>query len=467
MPEPNERETIKGKILIVDDDEDMRGLLMDVLSEEGHEVSTAGGAEEALANLPMGLDLVITDLKMPGMQGLDLMYRIKTLRPEIAVVIITAFGTIESAIEAVKAGAYDYLPKPFKLSQMALVVQKALAEAALRREVARLRQQVEREYHFGNMIGKSKAMQGIFDLIRRISDTNTNVLIIGKSGTGKERVAKAIHFNSSRRDFPFIPVNCAAIPETLLESELFGHVKGAFTDAKTDKMGLFGEADGGTLLLDEVSELPQSLQAKLLRVLQDKEVRRVGSTHHTKVDVRVLASSNLDLAEEVKQRRFRDDLFYRLNVIQIRVPPLRERRDDILLLAHHFLKGFSAEAKKPAPQISSEAASLLLEYAWPGNVRELENALERAVILARGNEIAVHDLPPEMAGSRDDLSVLEEGVENRSSLRDLEQRYIVRILERTAGNKYQAAKILGIDRKTLYRKLGKEPPTPKDSESEA
>ena len=444
---------IRGKILVVDDEPEMCRLLSDVLSEEGHAVEAAATGEEALARLSDHVDLLITDLRLKEMMGLSLMHRVKQLRPEVSVIIITAFGTIGSAIEAMKKGAYDYIPKPFKMDELVLVVQKALQEGALRREVARLRKEIGKGYQFDNILGKSKAMQTIFDLIRRISDTASNLLITGESGTGKELVAKAIHYNSLRKDRPFIPVNCAAIPETLLESELFGYVKGAFTDAKGDKTGLFEEARGGTLFLDEISELPMSLQAKLLRVLQDKEVRRVGATQQVKVDVRVIAASNLDLAEEVKRHRFRDDLFYRLNVLQIQVPPLRERRDDILLLAHHFLKKYQQETGKAVKGISESALALFLEYSWPGNVRELENAIERAVILAHGDQITTDDLPPTLIGSRGDYSTIEKALERLLPLEELERQYITRILEQTGGNKYKAAQILGIDRKTLYRKL--------------
>ena len=444
---------LRGKILVVDDDPEMCRLLHDVLTEEGHAVDTATSGKEALARLSDPTDLMITDLRLKEMKGLELMHLVKQRHPGISVIIITGFGTIESAIEAMKQGAYDYIPKPFKMEELALVVQKALGESDLRREVARLRREIGKEYRFANIIGKSKSMQAVFDLIRRIADTASNILITGDSGTGKELVARAIHYNSPRKDRPFIPVNCAAIPENLLESELFGHVKGAFTDAKGDKTGLFEEASDGTLFLDEISDLPMSLQAKLLRVLQDKVIRRVGSTQHVKVDVRVIAASNLDLADEVQKHRFRDDLFYRLNVIQIHLPPLRERRDDILPLAHHFLKKYQQETGKSVTGISESALSLLTRYSWPGNVRELENVIERAVILGRGSQIMPDDLPPTLTGGRD-FSTLEKALERQLTLEELEREYTLRILEQTGGNKYRAAQILGIDRKTLYRKLG-------------
>jgi two-component system, NtrC family, response regulator HydG len=446
---------LKGTILVVDDDSAMCHLLADMLTEEGHSVSTAVGGEEALANLPDRLDLLITDLKLKEMKGLELMTRVKQEKPEVSVIIITAFGTVESAIEAMRMGAYDYIQKPFKTEELAIIVQKALQEGALRREVARLRKEVGKEYQFDNIIGKSKPIQAIFDLIRRISNTSSNILITGESGTGKELVAKAIHYNSLRKDLPFIPINCAAIPETLLESELFGHVKGAFTDAKGDKPGLFEEAAGGTLFLDEISEIPLNLQAKLLRVIQDKEVRRIGVNKLVKVDVRVIAASNQELAEEVKKQKFRQDLFYRLNVLQIQVPPLREREDDILPLAYHFLNKFQQETCKPVKGFSEGVLALFVRYTWPGNVRELENAIERAVILVQGEQITLEDLPSTLVGNRTDYSTLGESLEQQLSLEEMEQQYIARVLEQTGGNKYRTAQILGIARKTLYRKLGK------------
>ena len=444
---------LKGRILIVDDDPEMCRLLCDVLTEEGHDVETAISGGEALAKLSSHTDLLVTDLRLKEMEGLDLMHRAKQLMPEISVVIITAFGTIESAIEAIKLGAYDYIPKPFKMDELAIVVQKALHEGGLRREIARLRREIGKEYHFENIIGKSRSMQAIFDLIRRISGTSSNILITGDSGTGKELVAKAIHYNSPRKDRPFIPVNCAAIPETLLESELFGHVKGAFTDAKGDRTGLFEEAKGGSIFLDEISELAMNLQAKLLRVIQEKEIRRVGSNKQIKVDTRIIAASNQNLPEEVKQQKFRQDLFYRLNVLQIHVPPLRERREDIMPLAYHFLAKYKEGSSEKVKGFSDTVIALFLQHPWPGNVRELENVIERGIILSRSEEITVEDLPATLTGSRDDYAVLEKALERTLSLNEMESEYITRILEQTGGNKYRAAQILGIDRRTLYRKL--------------
>ena len=337
---------------------------------------------------------------------------------------------------------------------MALVVEKAVRDALLRREVQQLRRAVREDYSFHQILGKSKPMREVFDLIRRVADSQTNVLITGESGTGKELAAKAIHFNSDRRSGPFVPINCAAIPEALLESELFGHMKGAFTDAKGDKRGLFEEAHGGTLFLDEISELPVMLQAKLLRAIQEKEIRRVGSTKSIAVDVRIIAATNLALAEEVRAKRFREDLYYRLNVIEIRMPPLRERREDILLLVDAFLKKCAEASKKAVKGIGESALALLMDYPWPGNVRELENVIERAVTLTRGEQVTPEDLPPAIHGSRGDRKVIDDAADRTLPLEDVEKEYILRILDKTGGNKYQAAQILGIDRKTLYRKLG-------------
>ncbi|WP_447974812.1 sigma-54-dependent transcriptional regulator [Nitrospira sp. Kam-Ns4a] len=443
-----------GTVLVVDDDAAMRALLKDVLADRGHQVAVAEGGREALKQLQeQDYEVVLTDLRMRDLQGIELLAEIKRVFPDTNVIIMTAFGSVESAVEAMKQGAYDYVTKPIKTEELLLVVERAVREAALRREVARLRKEVSREYSFHQILGKSKPMREVFDLIRRVADSATNVLITGESGTGKELVAKAIHYNSGRRDAPFVPVNCAAIPEALLESELFGHIKGAFTDAKTDKRGLFEEANGGTLFLDEISELPLMLQAKLLRAIQEREIRRVGATKSVPVDLRIIAATNLSLADEVKQKRFREDLYYRLNVIEIRLPPLRERREDIPLLVEAFLRKCAESSQKPVQGISESALALLVDYAWPGNVRELENVIERAVTLARGEKVVAEDLPPAVQGSRGERQVIDEAAERTLPLQEVEREYILRILDKTGGNKHQAAQILGIDRKTLYRKL--------------
>lgn len=445
----------KKSVLVVDDDADMRNLLKDVLQDHAYHVTVAKDGKEALEQLSESQPLVVlSDLRMKGMEGMELLQNVVERFSSCNVVLMTAFGSVESAVDAMKHGAFDYLTKPIKTDELLVTIEKAAREALLRQEVSRLRRQVEREYSFDQIFGKSKPMQDVFDLIRRVADTQTNILITGESGTGKELVAKAIHFNSSRREAPFIPVNCAAIPEQLLESELFGHVKGAFTDARADKKGLFEEAQKGTLFLDEISEMPMMLQAKMLRAVQEREIRRVGATRSVPVDVRIIAATNVQLAEEVKTKRFREDLYYRLNVIEIRLPPLRERKEDIPLLCDVLLRKSSAGKAKQIKGWTESAMGLLMDYPWPGNVRELENVIERAATLARGEKITPEDLPQAIREAEGEHQMIEEAVERMVPLDALEQSYIRRILEKMGGNKYQAAQVLGIDRKTLYRKLG-------------
>jgi DNA-binding NtrC family response regulator len=443
-----------GAILVVDDDADMREMVHDMLKDRGHQVTTAGSGQEALKLLGEGdYAVVLSDLRMKGMQGIELLTEIKKTVPDINVILMTAFGSVETAVEAMKYGASDYLTKPVKKDELTRVVERVLREAALRREVSRLRKEVHKEYSFHHILGKSKPMQAVFDLIKRVADSPTNILITGESGTGKELVAKAIHYNSDRKEAPFVPVNCAAIPEQLLESELFGHMRGSFTDARMDKRGLFEEAQKGTLFLDEISELPIMLQAKLLRAIQEKEIRRVGATKPISADVRIIAATNLNLAEEAKAKRFRDDLYYRLNVIELKLPPLRDRREDIVLLVEGFLKKCGEVRGKEVKGVSEAALAMLMDYTWPGNVRELENVIERAVTLSRGEKVTPDDLPPAVQGARGDRRVLDEAVEKTLPLHEIEKEYIKKILDKTGGNKYQAAQALGIDRKTLYRKL--------------
>lgn len=444
-----------GAILVVDDDADMRELVHDMLKDRGHQVTTAGSGQEALKLLgEEDYAVVLTDLRMKGMQGIELLSEIRRTKPDVGVILMTAFGSVETAVEAMRHGASDYLTKPVRKDELIRVVERVIRETSLRREVSRLRREVHKEYSFHQILGKSKAIQAVFDLIRRVADSPTNVLITGESGTGKELVAKAIHYNSDRKDAPFVPVNCAAIPEPLLESELFGHMRGAFTDAKMDKRGLFEEAQKGTLFLDEISELPLMLQAKILRAIQEKEIRRVGANKPIAVDVRIIAATNLNLTEEVKAKRFRDDLYYRLNVIELKLPPLRERREDIPLLVDAFLKKCAASRGKEVKGVSESALAMLMDYAWPGNVRELENIIERAVTLSRSEKIVPEDLPPAIQGSRGDRRVLDDAAERTLPLEAVEKEYILKILDKMGGNKYQAAHALGIDRKTLYRKLG-------------
>jgi DNA-binding NtrC family response regulator len=443
----------RAVILVVDDDAAMRDYLRDELEHERYRVETAGSARAGIERVNQGgIDLVVSDVKMPDLDGLDLLREVREVHPTPHVITITAFGSIDTAIRAVKLGAFDYITKPFEIEQLVLVIEKALSELALRSEVARLRQEVARSVRLDNMIGPSRAMQEIFALVRRVSASPASVLITGESGTGKELVARAIHAHSPRAARPFVAINCAAIPETLLESDLFGYKRGAFTDAKTDKPGLFVEASGGTLFLDEIGELPLSLQPKLLRVLQEREVRPLGATKSERVDVRVVTATNRQLEKRLKDGQFREDLFYRLNVILIGLPPLRDRLEDILPLAEHFLARSALRAGKPLRGFKESAKKILLAYAWPGNVRELENVIERAVALAEGEIVTPEDLPPVMRERKNQdrlTSALSQGL----TLDELEREYIQRVLAAEGGNKTRAAQRLGLDRKTLYRKL--------------
>lgn len=446
----------KRLILVVDDDREMRELLKDLLEEEGYHCESVDSAEAAIALFEAKTyDLVISDLRMAGLSGLDLLKQAKLQRADQAMIIITAFGTVATAIEAMKQGASDYLIKPFKREHLLLVVNKAFERIYLQQELLRLRQVVSKQNQFSNIIGKSKAMRAVFQMINRVSESTVNISVTGESGTGKELVAKAIHYNSPRKNQPFMAIDCASIPELLLESELFGHVRGAFTDAKSDKKGLFEVAHGGTLFLDEIGEMPLALQPKLLRVIQEKRVRRVGATHSLPVDIRIISATNRDLLESVKAKQFRDDLYYRLNVLQIDLPPLRKRRDDIPLLAGHFLKKYATEQKKRLEGFSESALNILIKYPWPGNVRELENAVERAVTLSQARKKAVssEDFPPALIGGREDQLLLDENLGKLASLERMQQEYVVRVLQAVGGNKAKAAQILQIDRKTLYRKL--------------
>jgi DNA-binding NtrC family response regulator len=444
------------KVLVVDDDLEMCGLLSDVLKGEAFSVITTHDSLEASKILKKeDFDVVITDLKMKGLKGLDLLEETRQVSPLTPVIIITAFGTIESAIQAMKMGAYDYITKPFQMDELILTVRKALENRFLKKEVVRLKKEVETRYHFHQLIGKSASMQKIYDLIERIRDSSINVFITGESGTGKELAAKAIHYSGVRKGGPFIAVNCAAIPETLLESELFGYKKGAFTDAKSDKKGLIFEANEGTLFLDEITEMPPTLQAKLLRVLEEREVRPLGDTTSYPIDLRIISTSNCDITSSIQQGRFREDLYYRLKVIDIEMPALRERREDIPILVQHFIQKFSKELKKAVSTVSGDALKILLNYPWPGNVRELENILQRAITLSRHEVISPEDLPPSIIQKADE-KLFEKAMGEKFTLDQLEKEYIRRVLIETGGNKSKAAERLGLDRKTLYRKLQEE-----------
>lgn len=442
------------RILVVDDEERMLQLLDKLLSEEGYEVRTAPTADEALRVLgETDCDLVISDVRMPGMDGLTLLKSINEQGSSATVILMTAYASVTAAVEAMQAGAFDYLTKPFKIDEMLIAVRKSLESHHLRREVKALRAEMEERYGLDNIVGKSKAMEQVFDMVKRVGKTQSTVLIFGKSGTGKELIAKALHFHSRRSERPFVAVNCSAIPETLMESELFGHTKGSFTGAVSNHKGLFEEAHGGTLFLDEVGEVPPSIQVKLLRALQEREIRRIGGRENIQIDVRVISATNRDLEEMVRDGGFREDLFYRLNVIPIRIPELRERSEDILILSEHFVDKFCAENQLPAKKFSQKALQCLMAYNWPGNVRELENVIERTVALCEKDLIDVDDLPDNLRGASSGESVLQIGSE--VSLDELERQHIEAILEKTNNHQIRASKILGIDRRTLYRKLKK------------
>lgn len=438
-------------ILIVDDDVQMTVMLKKVLEKEGYDVETALNGQDALAKSAVGdLDLIISDIRMPGMNGLEFLERIKGNHQDVPVVLMTAFGSIEAAVESMKKGAYHYIAKPFKTEQLLSVVEAALRERKLQLEVAGLRQEITKEFCFSNIIGKSPAMQELFSLIRRVARTKSTVIIYGKSGTGKELVAKALHYNSPRADKTFVAFNCAAIPETLLETELFGHAKGAFTDARYAKRGLFVEADGGTLFLDEIGDMPVSIQSKLLRAIQEREIRPVGATTDIKIDVRLVAATHHDLQQLLKEGKIREDLYFRLNVVPINLPELKDRKEDIPPLVKHFIKKYAVENNQKPLNVSRETMRILMEYSWPGNVRELENVLERAAILTEGPMIQPENLPE---GLRSVPYASDEEIPISFSLENLEKKHIQDILNLTRGNQSEAAKILGIDRRTLYRKI--------------
>jgi DNA-binding NtrC family response regulator len=439
------------RILIVDDDAEMTRLIQVEMGRLEFEVIvTNSGAEGLQAVRDHPLDVVVTDLRMPDLDGMELVRAAAELRPEAKVIVITAFGSIASAIDAMRAGAFDYLSKPFEIDELVLAVEKALEDARIRREIRLLRGEVERRYHFGNLVGASREMQELFGLIERVAASDIGVLITGESGTGKEVVAKAIHYNGPRRRARFLPINCAGIPETLLESELFGYTRGAFTGATTARKGLIEEAQGGTLFLDEIAEMPMLLQAKLLRVLEDKEVRPLGSNRGTTVDFRVIAATNKDLRALVARGGFREDLFFRLNVAALHLPPLRARREDLRLLVEHFIEKQATAQGRPVRGISREALARLEAYHWPGNVRELQNAIERAVAFARADVLAPEDLPPFP-------STAHEGLVDRAraahlTLRALQEQYVEAILQETAGDVERAAELLGVHPRTLRRR---------------
>jgi len=445
-------EEIRPQLLIVDDDKEMCSTVADFFSREGFDVSCAHSASEALSLLEnQDLDVVVTDLRMPGLDGMELLKRIKAQRPDLPVILVTAFGSIEVAIEATKAGAFYFITKPFKLRELHTLVTKACEQRRLILENERLRKQVQGQYDFENIVGRSKAMREIFRLIDLVASSSSNVLITGESGTGKELIARALHYRSRRANGPFVPVNCSAIPEGLLESELFGHTRGAFTGAYTSRKGLFLEANDGTLFLDEIGDLSLGLQAKLLRVLQDRMVRPVGSNKAYPTNARIIAATHRDLKAMVREGLFREDLYYRLSVIPIRIPSLSERPEDIPLLVDHFLRKCASTMGKPLKRITPRAMAVLQRRKWEGNVRELENIVERLVVLTQSDTIDVDDLPFAFMAEGEGLFKNVANPEELPPLEVVERRYVEQVLEATSGNKERAAKILGINRRTLYR----------------
>lgn len=443
----------KRRIMIVDDDQAMCEMLEAALKRKKFQVSWFLKAEDALARLREDeFDTALADINMPGMSGIEFCERAAANRPDVPVIIMTAFGSLETAIAAMRAGAYDFITKPVELELLVLALERALEHSALREQVRLLSQDGANK--FSGIIGKAAVMEKFFEQLRRIAATETSVLIVGESGVGKELAARALHNEGRRHGAAFVPINCAALPENLLESELFGHKQGAFTDAKNDRSGLFMEANGGSLFLDEVGEIPLSLQPKLLRALEERRVRPVGGDRERPFDVRIIAATNRDLETAVEEGIFREDLFYRLNVIQLEIPPLRARGTDILLLARHFVQRFTARMGRDKLRLSEKAAQKLLSYSWPGNVRELRNAVERAVAMCRFDQLMVEDFP-EKIWSYESRHVLVGAADPTElvSLPEVERRYILHVLKTVAGNRSQAARILRLDRKTLYRKL--------------
>ncbi len=454
---------MKSRILVVDDEESIREFLEIMLKKEGYEVTVAEDglrAKDVLAK--KSFDMVISDMQMPNMTGLELLKHVKDSYPDLVFMMITAFGTTETAVDAMKMGAYDYVTKPFKIDEVRMNIANALRSKNLETEVRVLKKEMVKEYSFQNMIGNSAAMHSIFDLVRRVSQAPTNVMITGESGTGKEVVAKAIHYNGPLKDRPFVTINCGAIPENLMESEMFGHKKGSFTGAITDKTGLFEVADGGTLFLDEVGELPVSIQVKLLRAIQERVIRRVGAIDDIKIEVRIIAATNRNLEDMVQKGTFRQDLFYRLNVIGIKTPPLRERSDDVPLLANFFLKKYNDKLNKNISTISTEAMEILKKYNYPGNVRELENMIERTVALEAGSTILPESLPPmvntssgrKMASSNE-IEIGDEGLDLDKVIGQIEKELLVKAIHSAGGIKKKAAKLLHISFRSMRYRIEK------------
>jgi len=448
---------MKSRVLIIDDEPSVCELLDAGLSKRGFSTAYRTSGDAALELLATeDFDVVVADLHMKGMNGLALCERITQSRPDLPVIVITAFGNLDAAIAAIRAGAYDFLPKPFELEVLRIAVERAVKHRALRDEVKRLRKAAAEAHEFEEMIGGSPAMKAVYDLLDRVADVDTSVLITGESGTGKELAARALHRRSSRGAGPFVAVNCAAVPEALLESELFGHVRGAFTDARTPRTGLFQRAQGGTLFLDEIGDMPIGLQPKLLRVLQEKVIRPIGADDEVPIDVRIVSATNRDVEAAVEERRFRQDLYYRIHVVHVEMPPLRSRGTDVLLLAQKYVERFALKASRSITGLSPSAAEVLLAYPWPGNVRELSNCMERAVALTSFEQIGVQDLPDKIRQHKaSHVVVASDDPAELVSLEEIERRYILRVMEAVRGNKTRAAEILKLDRATLYRKLAR------------
>jgi two-component system response regulator AtoC len=451
----------RPNLLIIDDEENMRHMLQSLLQDSGYKVQTAQNGLEALRLVEQNpFDYILCDIRMPQMDGMGFLRAAKPFIEQTTVIMMSAYGSFDTALEAIKAGAYDFISKPFKTDEVLLTLKKAEERETLRRENRRLREEIEAvhgEAEFGAMIGKAKAMRELFQLARKVAAYNTTILVTGESGTGKELVARGLHTHSPRAGMPFVAINCGTIPENLLESEFFGYVKGAFTGADKDKKGLFAEAEGGTLFLDEIGELPLALQVKLLRVLQEGEIRPVGSAQSLRVDVRIIAATARDLAAEVNAGRFREDLFYRLNVLAIKIPPLRERAEDVPLLAHYFLKRMNRKLHTTVAAISPAAMALLMHHSWPGNVRELENSLERAMIMSNQETILPEDLPPNLRGSlgKEITEDFFPGYSLKDAAEQMERLLIGKALEATGGNKSRASELLEISYPSLLSKIKK------------
>ncbi len=443
------------RVLVVDDEKAMAEAMAEELSARHLETTVLTSADEAFSMVTGGgVDVVVTDLNMRGMSGVDLCERVVTNRPDVPVIVVTAFGSMETAVATLRAGAFDFLTKPFEMEQLVITVERAVQQKLLREEVKRLRAVAEESRPFKEIVGKSHVMMGVYALLERIAETDATALITGETGTGKELAARAIHGRSRRSTAPMVTVNCAAVPANLLESELFGHVRGAFTDARADRKGLFVQADGGTLFLDEIGEMPLEMQAKVLRALEARTVRPVGGHLEVPFDVRLVTATHRDLVASIEEGTFREDLYYRINVVEVTMPPLRARGPDALLLAQTFLEQFARQHGKAVQRIASPVAERLLAYAWPGNIRELRNCIERAVALARFDEIIVEDLPAQVREYRaSHVLVAAHDPSELVSLAEVERRYVERVMEAVGGNKRQAAQVLGLDRATLYRKL--------------